>query len=250
MRAIARRAVASCWWSTTMRLLPALRVAGLGYRPRQPRDGARPGRRHATRACDWLLRAADPGRGRRLGGRRPGLRPGGWAFQYRNRTIPTSTTPPWSHAAAPRGDPALSPRRSSAAPNGCSACRAATAAGARSMPDNTHLLSQQHPVRRSRRPARSADRRRDRALHQRARPARHAGGTTRRWRGRSAYPAPRAGGGRLLVRPLGHQLHLRHLVGAVRAQRRRHRPRRSGGAARRWTGWSRSSATDGGWGED
>ena len=33
--------------------------------------------------------------------------------------------------------------------------------------------------------------------------------------------------GRQLVRPLGHELHLRHLVGAVRAQRRRRRPRRT-----------------------
>ena len=36
--------------------------------------------------------------------------------------------------------------------------------------------------------------------------------------------APHPAAGRLLVRPLGHELHLRHLVGAVRAQRRR--PRR------------------------
>ena len=36
----------------------------------------------------------------------------------------------------------------------------------------------------------------------------------------------RARGGRVLVRPLGHQLHLRHLVGAVRAECRR------GGAGR------------------
>ena len=32
-------------------------------------------------------------------------------------------------------------------------------------------------------------------------------------------PASRAGGGGKLVRPLGHQLYLRHVVGAVRAQR-------------------------------
>ena len=55
-------------------------------------------------------------------------------------------------------------------------------------------------------------------------------------RGRLSAPNPARG--RQLVRPLGHELHLRHLVGALRAQRRR---RRSSGArkcARRWTGCS------------
>ena len=44
-----------------------------------------------------------------------------------------------------------------------------------------------------------------------------------------AYLRAEAGGERLLVRPLGHQLHLRHLVGALRAERRRRGP----GIARR-----------------
>jgi squalene cyclase len=34
-------------------------------------------------------------------------------------------------------------------------------------------------------------------------------------------PAPRAGAGRQLVRPLGRELYLRHVVGALRLQRRR-----------------------------
>ena len=38
---------------------------------------------------------------------------------------------------------------------------------------------------------------------------------------RRSTSCARAGAGRLLVRPLGPELHLRHLVGAVRAQRRR-----------------------------
>src|SRR5579885_1216522 len=77
------------------------------------------------------------------------------------------------------------------------------------------LLPQRHSVRGSRRPARSADRGRDRALHralvagQQARvPRPHPPGD----RVHEAHP----GGRRLLVRPLGHELHLRHLVGALR----------------------------------
>ena len=63
-------------------------------------------------------------------------------------------------------------------------------------------------------------------------------------KGRGRLSDQRPGSGWLLVRALGHQLHLRHLVGAVRAERRR-RARRSSGdaqghdlaqiqAARRW----------------
>ena len=43
----------------------------------------------------------------------------------------------------------------------------------------------------------------------------------------------RPGSGRELVRPLGHELHLRHLVGPVRAQRGRDRPARASNAPRR-----------------
>ena len=59
----------------------------------------------------------------------------------------------------------------------------------------------------------------------------------------AGVPAARAGGGRQLVRPLGHELHLRHVVGAVRAQRGRCRAGRSGGAARGRRGCCRCSGT-------
>ena len=45
--------------------------------------------------------------------------------------------------------------------------------------------------------------------------------------------AARAGGRRQLVRALGHQLHLRNLVGARRSQRRRHQSRSTGDPPRR-----------------
>ena len=50
---------------------------------------------------------------------------------------------------------------------------------------------------------------------------------------RRRLSAPHAAARRLLVRPLGHQLHLRHLVVAVRAQRRGTWPRCAGNETRR-----------------
>ena len=87
----------------------------------------------------------------------------------------------------------------------------------------SRILSQQHPVRRPRRAARSADRGRHRALRLDAGAARRDAQTSKplaRWRRLSA---PHAAAGGLVVRPLGHELHLRHLVGAVRAECRRRR---------------------------
>ena len=53
-----------------------------------------------------------------------------------------------------------------------------------------------------------------------------------------------------LVRPLGHELHLRHLVGAVRAQRRRRRSWRRP-KCRKAVAWLVAiQNADGGWGED
>ncbi len=94
------------------------------------------------------------------------------------------------------------------------------------------FLSQPHPVRRSRRAARSADRRCHRALRRLPGAARAVAGSSRSRRG-ARLSAARAGSGRQLVRPLGHQLHLRHLVGAGRAQCRRRRSCGAGGAPRR-----------------
>src|SRR5579862_1202255 len=92
------------------------------------------------------------------------------------------------------------------------------------------LLSQQHPVRRSWRVARSADRGRHRALRIDAGAIRRNRRQQPRGCACGRLPAPHAACGGQLVRPLGHELHLRHLVGAVRAQCSRHRSRRAGNA--------------------
>ena len=67
---------------------------------------------------------------------------------------------------------------------------------------------------------------------------------------RDRLPAPRPASGRKLVWTLGHELHLRHLVGAVRAQCRRHRRMTRRKSARRPTGLISIQNPDGGWGED
>ncbi len=58
-----------------------------------------------------------------------------------------------------------------------------------------------------------------------------------------AYLLRHAGEGRQLVRPLGHELHLRHLVGALRAQRRRRRS--ASPAVRKAVDWLLSIQNDG-----
>jgi squalene-hopene/tetraprenyl-beta-curcumene cyclase len=80
-------------------LLPALRLAGLGYALAAHAMLEAGGETNVARAkagLDWLkpLQVLD------VEGdwaeERPGVRPGGWAFQYNNAHYPTSTIPPWS----------------------------------------------------------------------------------------------------------------------------------------------------------
>ena len=98
-------------------------------------------------------------------------------------------------------------------------------------------LSQPHSVCRSWRAARSADRGRHRALPVDAGATRrHCRSATRLPRARVDYLRAHAACRWKLVRPLGHELHLRHLVGAVRAQCRRRRSEARRKSARRRTG--------------
>ena len=131
------------------------------------------------------------------------------------------------------------------------ACRAATAAGPPSTPTTHDHYLNNIPFCRSRRAARSADRGRHRALRldagaarrDRARPARRSHAASHYLRRTQLAEGS-------LVRPLGHELHLRHLVGAVR----RSTPPASitqTPAIRKAVDWLVSIQNpDGGWGED
>ncbi len=169
-------------------------------------------------ACDWL-------RARQINEvvgdwavRRPGLPPGGWAFQYLERPLPR-------RGRHRRGRHAAASARRSGIRGGAGAraglghrdaIKRRRLGGVRA---GEHASPPQpHPVRRSRRAARSTDGRRHCALRllpgaDRDAPRRSGAGPCPR------LPAARPVRGRELVRPLGHQLHLRHVVGALRAQR-------------------------------
>ena len=183
--------------------------------------------RQVKRGLDWLvpMQVLDV-RGDWIA-RRPDLRPGGWAFQYANPHYPdVDDTAVVAMAmdrvqklSRPRG---LSRRALRARANGSSACRARTAAGARSTPTTNIIISTifRSPItaRCSIRRPRTSPRAACRCWRNSARRRQQRGGRARR-----RLSAPDAARRRQLVRPLGHELHLRHLVGAVRAQRRRRR---------------------------
>jgi hopanoid-associated phosphorylase len=140
----------------------------------------------------------------------PGVRPGGWAFQYANAHYPdVDDTAAVVMAIDRAGDPKH--RENIERRLGRVRCR------------QRALLSELHSVRRPWRALGPADRRRQCPLHLDAGAARIQARQSCRRQG-CGLSLARAGAGRVLVRPLGHQLHLRYLVGAVRAQCRRRGP--------------------------
>ena len=159
-------------------------------------------------------------------------RPGGWAFQYENPHYPgRGRHRGRGAAAAPR--PTRRYAEAIARATRLDRGHAVRDGGWGAFDAGQHApLPEPYPLRRSRRAARSADRGCDGALHgclaqmgaSRMRPAI----APRAW-----TAAARTGAGRRLVRALGHQLHLRHLVGAVRAESRGRGQRRALHAARR-----------------
>ena len=187
----------------------------------------------ANRGLDWLkpLQILDV-KGDWIE-QRPNVRPGGWAFQYNNAHYPdlddtAVVAMAMDRARGERGATFDSVDRPRARMD-----RRAAVPGRRLRRVRRRQrlsLPQQHPVRRPRRAARSADRGPDRALPLAAGAARRARRNLRadapRDRMDPARPVTRG----KLVRPLGHELHLRHLVGAVRAQRRGRRSQRPDGA--------------------
>ena len=231
-------------------LLPALRVAGVGHRrwpatrcsrSARERGGRQPRRRARTGSSRCRCSTC-----RATGSRaRPDVRPGGWAFQYANPHYPDLDDTAVVVMAMDRAQDVRDDKRFPAAIDRgrewIVGLQSQNGGWGAFDADNDYLLSQQHPVRRPRRAARSADRGRHRPLRLDAGAARRSAGDHRsRCAAAIDYlrrdPARR----RKLVRPLGHELHLRHLVGAVRAQRRGRRSRRARDAQGGATGWSRS----------
>ncbi len=200
--------------------------------------------RLAARAADHSTWSAT---GRCAG---PDCRPGGWAFQYCEPALSrTSTTPPWSACCCTATAIRRMPRRSRAPANGSSACSRSDGGWGAFEPENTHLYLNNIPFADHGAlldpPTADVTARCVSFLAQIGMPADDP--VLARALG---VPAPRAGGGRKLVRPLGHQLHLRHMVGAVRAERRR-RAAHDDPAMRRAVAWLLSvQREDGGWGED
>ena len=226
-------------------LLPALPVADLGHQPRRPRRGRGRGRRHRQ-----------PGRRLRLAGgppdhracaatgrdRAPDAPPGGWAFQYENAALPRrGRHRRRRHAAAPRWRPAPTPRPSPAPATGSWACRAAMAAGARSTPTTptTSSTTSRSPTTApcSTRPPPTSPPAASRSWRRLGH-----GGDGARHRPRASTICAASRSGRKLVRPLGHQLHLRHLVRALRPERRRAAARRPSHRAAPPPGCSPASA--------
>ena len=125
-------------------LLPALPVPGLGYRTRLPcADG---GRRSTPRPCDRAGARLDrpesrcsrlPAIGRRCD---PVCGPAAGPFNTRTHTTPMSTTPRSPLWRSTVSTASAGARQSAGRRSGSSACRAATAAGARSTPTTPTII--------------------------------------------------------------------------------------------------------------
>ena len=96
--------------------------------------------------------------------RRPNLRPGGWAFQYWNDYYPDVDDTAVVAMALDREDAARHRVALERAAEWIIGMQSRNGGWGAFDADNTHYYLNQHPVRRSRRAARSADRRRDGAL--------------------------------------------------------------------------------------
>ena len=237
-------------------LARGLPVAGLGHRARGDRAARRRrARRRSPRSCapptgcstrrsacrgDWAVR-------------RPRLAPGGWAFEFANDNYPDiddtaevvialrarrpSRTARGVEAAIRRGVDWIVGMQSS--DDGWGAFDV----------DNTSALIARAPVLRLRRGHRPAERGRHRARGRDARRARASAGRAPPARGLDVAAA-RAGGRRLLVRPLGRELRLRHRRRAARRWWRAASAATIRACGARSTGCEAHQNADGGWGED
>jgi squalene-hopene/tetraprenyl-beta-curcumene cyclase len=181
----------------------------------------------ATRALDWLQTEQvldEPGDWRV---NRPAVAGGGWAFQFANPHYPDlddTAVVVWAmHQARNSEDYTENIRR---AMDWLVGMQSSNGGFAAFDADNMYYSLNKIPFADHGALARSADQRCDGACGYRAGPSRASAGPA----GVGAsdcVPACRAGRRWLLVRPLGHQLYLRHVVGHDGAGAGRHRPARS-----------------------
>ena len=194
--------------------------------------GCAPSAKAVTRALDWLQAEQildEPGDWQVD---RPHLKGGGWAFQFANDYYPDlddTAVVAWAMHQAPNA--ADYAENISRALDWLSGMQSENGGFAAFDADNTSYYLEQDSVRRPRRTARSAHQRRHRQSGHGPLTHRPSGGQAGPGTG-ACLSARGTGRGRLLVRPLGDQLHLRYLVRAHGAFAGRNRDRRSGGAAR------------------
>ena len=212
------------------RLLPALPVAGLGYRAGRPCRWPRPGVDTDT-ACAWLLPRQILDVVGDWAVRRPGLRPGGWAFQYDNPHYPdVDDTAVVGMLLHRNGDPAYAAAIERAR-EWIIGMQSSDGGWGAFEPENTHLYLNHIPFADHGALARPADR------------GRHARAACR-----SSHRSACASDDPVMARALAYLRREQEADGSwfgrwgtnyiygtwsvlCALQRRRHRPRRSGGAA-------------------
>ena len=189
-------------------------------------------RQRVTRALAWLTPQADARCARRLDrASGPDVRPGGWAFQYANPHYPDVDDTAVVAMAMDRAqalDAKIDHRGAiDRAGSGSSGCRARTARWGAFDADNEYYYLNNIPFADHGAlldpPTEDVTARCISMLAQLGETA----GKLQGGRSRRRLPPAHAACRRKLVRPLGHELHLRHLVGAVRAERRGRQARRS-----------------------
>ena len=169
---------------------------------------------------------------------RPDVRPGGWAFQYANPHYPdlddtAVVVMAYDRAANLPGNRQDYGAAISRGREWISGLQSKNGGWASFDADNTHMYLNNIPFSDHGALLRPADSRRKRALRVNARPARREARNEPHRQTRRRLPSERPGEGWKLVRPLGHELYLRHVVGALRAERRRRKPFLARHAARR-----------------
>ncbi len=200
-----------------------------------PREDAR-----LTQALDWLAERQVLDHVGDWAVRRPGLRPGGWAFQYANPDYPDVDDTAVVALAMHRADARRYAENVDRACEWIEGMQSKSGGWGAFDPENEHYYLNSIPFADHGAlldpPTVDVTARCIGCLAQ-VDAGRYAGADPPRHR---LHP-PRAGGGRLVVRPLGRELRLRHLVGAGGAEGRGRGHARSPTSAAPSTGWWRTS---------